>query len=199
MNRLILLSVGVLVFTGLWRVSADAQQTPDDGPRYAEDGRLNRPQNYREWVCLTSGLGMTYGPAGAGSSPGNFDNVFVSRPAYLGFKTTGKWPAQTMFVLEIRRADQHVSINNGGYSQGDLVALEVSVKDESRFPETGWAYFDFGAGTTPSVAALPRSATCYGCHRQNTAVEWTFVQFYPTLMGIARRLGTVKSDYVERR
>jgi hypothetical protein len=196
MKRIILLLLGVSVLAVEWRLSVDAQQPSADGPRYAENGQLLRPADYRDWVYLTSGLGMTYGPAGAGNPPGNFDNVFVSRAAYQRFMTMGKWPAKTMFVLEIRRADQHVSINNGGYTQGDVVTLEASVKDEGRFPETGWAYFAFG--TAPSVAPLPASASCYSCHRQNTAVEWTFVQFYPTLMGIARRMGTVKPEYVDK-
>ena len=41
-----------------------AGQTPAPaGPQYAADNTLVRPADYREWVYLTSGLGMTYGPA----------------------------------------------------------------------------------------------------------------------------------------
>ena len=38
------------------------------------------PTDYREWVFLSSGLGMTYGPAGPADASGNprFDNVFVT-------------------------------------------------------------------------------------------------------------------------
>ena len=42
---------------------------------------------------------------------------------------------------------------------------------------------------------LPASAPCYSCHRNNAAVENTFVQFYPTLMDVARKMGTIKSTY----
>ena len=31
-----------------------------DSPQYSRDGRLIRPQNYREWIFRSSGLGMTY-------------------------------------------------------------------------------------------------------------------------------------------
>ena len=39
-----------------------------DGPEYTKDGKLSRPLNYREWIFLSSGLGMTYGPL---ASPGD--------------------------------------------------------------------------------------------------------------------------------
>jgi hypothetical protein len=156
---------------------------------------LTRPADYREWVFLSSGLGMTYGPAQPASDrPPLFDNVFVTREAYRAFMQSGRWPEQTMFVLEIRNADANVSINNGGRTQGAVAALEVAVKDTKRFPDGGWAYFDFSRGDGPA-APLPKTASCYACHANNTAVENTFVQFYPTLFDVAKRLGTVKPTY----
>jgi hypothetical protein len=76
------------------------------------------------------------------------------------------------------------------------VALESAVKDTARFPDGGWGYFTFGrAGSLASAAPLPATASCYACHRNNTAVENTFVQFYPTLFEVARKAGTVKASY----
>lgn len=181
---------------GVSRAPVEGQAPPPAGPQYAADEKLVRPADYREWVYLTSGLGMTYGPAQSTSAGGNFDNVFVNRSSYAQFMNTGKWPDKTMFVLEIRSAEDHVSINNGGRTQGALLAIEAEVKDEARFPG-GWAYFSFGRA--PNLAAtadpLPATASCYACHKANTAVEQTFVQFYPTLMDVARRMGTVRTDY----
>lgn len=178
------------------QAQVEGQAPATGGPQYAADERLVRPADYREWVYLTSGLGMTYGPAQSTSSAGNFDNVFVNRSSYTQFMNTGKWPDKTMFVLEIRSAEDHVSINNGGRTQGALLAIEAEVKDQARFPG-GWAYFSFGGA--PNLAAtaapLPTTASCYSCHKANTAVEQTFVQFYPTLMEVARRMGTVRADY----
>jgi hypothetical protein len=181
--------------------SLDAQQPVDEGPRYEQSGRLIMPADYREWTYLTSGVGMTYGPAGQGNPPGNFDNVFVNREAYRQFMRTGRWPDKAIFILEIRSPEANVSINKGGHTQGRVVAVEAAVKDASRFPDTTWAYFDFGAPPkqAASAAALPPSASCYSCHRQNAAVEQTFVQFYPTLMDTARRLGTLNPGYIEGR
>jgi len=103
--------------------------------------------------------------------------------------------------LEARRAETAASIDNVGKSQGPLLAIESAVKDTARFGKNegsnGWGYFAFGGaeGLKESAAALPTSASCYSCHAQNTAVDNTFVQFYPTLFEVAKRLGTVKPTY----
>ena len=175
-----------------------AQAPPVGGPSYTGDGRLLRPTDYREWIFVSSGLGMTYGPAQpSGDGPPLFDNVFVTPAAYREFLRSGAWPDGTMFVLEIRRAEANVSINNGGRTQGALAAVEASVKDRQRFGGSGWAYFTFGNGQRLAENAAPLAATasCYTCHRANTAVDNTFVQFYPTLFEAARLHGTVKADF----
>ena len=41
-------------------VVALAQQAPADGPRYENGTHLVRPDDYREWTFLSSGLAMTY-------------------------------------------------------------------------------------------------------------------------------------------
>jgi len=198
-------NAAVIAGFGIWLLAAVlsphlSAQAPADGPRYTADGRVIRPIDYRQWVFLSSGLGMTYGPANPNSTqPPMFDNVFVNRPSYEAFLRTGKWPDKTMFVLEIRRADEHVSINNGGRTQGPIRFMEAAVKDLERFPNGGWAYlsFDGDQGLADSAAPLPETAACYTCHRENTAVDNTFVQFYPELMEVARRMGTVKPSYKE--
>jgi Cytochrome P460 len=196
MRKLVAVIFAAWALAFVWVVQA--QVSPIDGPTYTGEGRLIRPLDYREWVYVTSGLGMTYGPAQqAGNRPPLFDNVFVNRTSYREFLSTGAWPDKTMFVLEIRRADENVSINNGGRTQGAMAAMEAAVKDLKRFPDGGWGYFTFDGpnGLVDAADPLPATASCYSCHRNNTAVENTFVQFYPTLMDVARRMGTIKSTY----
>ena len=182
--------------------SASATAAParaSDGLTYAASGQVQEPANYRDWAFLSSGLGMTYGPAApAAGRPPLFDNVFVNPQSYRAFMSTGRWPDGTMFVLELRRALSSQSINNGGYTQGDIAAIEAAAKDSQRFADTGgWKYFEFGAAAAAGESAAPQppSATCYTCHSQHTAVENTFVQFYPTLFAVAREKGTVKATY----
>jgi hypothetical protein len=191
----------ILMFAAIIAFEAPARgqrNEATDGARFSAGGKLLFPADYRgEWVYLTSGLGMTYGPTQpAAGEPRFFDNVFVNRQSYKAFMETGRWLNRTMFILELRGSIQKASINTGGQTQGARVlALEAAVKD-TRFPD-GWGYFEFGAdGNRQSEASVkPQTETCYACHKANTAVENTFVQFYPTLMEVAQRLGTVKPTY----
>lgn len=180
------------------RSDATRRDGGSEGPSFAADGRLRRPVDYREWVFVTSGLGMTYGPAKvADEREPRFDNVFVTTAAYRDFIRSGTWPEKTMFILEVRAAEANVSINQGGRTQGALVAIEAAVKDKERFPEGGWGYYSFDGpnGLADTAESLPGTASCYSCHREKAAVDHTFVQFYPTLLGIAKRHGTVRPDY----
>ena len=170
-----------------------AQQAAGDGPVFQADNQLAFPADYREWIFLSSGLGMNYGPnAPAAGQPQSFTNVYVNPTSYRAFMKTGAWPDRTMFILEIRGSATEGSINRRGSYQTAVRAIEANVKD-ARLPG-GWGFYNFGR-TTNAVAPLPQTADCYACHRDNTAVEHTFVQFYPALMDVARRLGTVKPTY----
>ena len=167
-----------------------------DGPRFTSAGELIRPADYREWIFVTSGLGMTYNtPAAANPSP-SFTNVYVNPSSYRSFMNTGQWPDQTMFVLEIRSSASEGSINKGGNYQTGLAAIEAEVKDEKRFAGK-WGFFAFGraAEMKDRVDALPTTANCYACHGANAAVDNTFVQFYPTLLEVARRMGTLRAGF----
>jgi hypothetical protein len=173
---------------------ADAQQ-PSEVPQLGPGNQLALPADFREWVFLSAGLGMAYGPnAPAPGQPQSFTNVYVNPAAYRAFLASGKWPDRSMFILEIRGSASQVSINRAGSFQTTLQAVEVNLKD-ARLPG-GWGFYDFGRAAGPA-APLPQTASCYACHRDNTAVEQTFVQFYPTLMDVARRMGTVNPSYRE--
>ena len=151
---------------------------------------LMLPADYREWVFLSSGLGMTYGPlaAHAPDDAPKFDNVFVSPAPYRAFLKTGEWPDKTMFMLEVRASQSKGSINNGGHFQTGVVGLEAEVKDNGQ-----WTFYSFDENRNEGKA-LPRTASCYACHAANGAVDNTFVQFYPTLAPVAQAKGTYKSS-----
>lgn len=155
------------------------------GAKFAADGKLQRPVDYRNWRFVSAGLGMSYGPAAeAAALTGHvmFDNVFVQPEAYDAFLRDRVWPEGTMFVLELRGSETQRPPNNRGYLQTDLHGIEVSVKDSARF-KNRWAYFDFGMDAA-SATPMPESA-CFACHKAHAAVDMTFVQFYPTLQKAA--------------
>jgi hypothetical protein len=162
-----------------------------DDPQYTGDGMMRLPTHYREWIFLSSGLAMTYGPAdGAPSDNPRFDNVFVNPSSYKAFLLTGTWPDKTMFVLEVRSSASKGSINQGGHYQTDDFRLSAEVKDSSRFKDK-WEFFTLPANGQPGEM-LPRTAGCFACHSKNGAVDNTFVQFYPTLLPVAKAKGTFK-------
>ena len=75
-----------------WRIRGTAQ-TPagaTDGPKYGNGSNLIRPTDYREWMFLSSSLGLSYQPSSTGSP--TFQNVFVNPSSYRAFMQTGKWP-----------------------------------------------------------------------------------------------------------
>jgi hypothetical protein len=153
----------------------------DEPLRFTAQGEMVFPEHYREWVWLSSGLGMSYSPIAQANANPNFDNVFVSPAAYRSFMATGTWPNGSVFMLEIRASHSQGSINQAGHYQGDRQDVEAHVKKA----DGTWAFYGFGSETRPAPA-IPRGESCYSCHEQHGAVDTTFVQFYPTLLKVAR-------------
>ena len=184
---------GVMV---LCSSTAFLQDTPpSSGPEYTGDRQLKLPEHYREWVYLSTGFDMSYNPVLQSDGHHMFDNVFVNPEAYRHFVETGTWPDKTMLVLEARMAKGKGSINQKGNYQGeDRMGLEVHLKDEGRFPGK-WAFFGFDGEKTAKM--IPSSADCYTCHQASGAVDTTFVQFYPTLLPIAKNKATLAAQYAK--
>ena len=163
-------------------------------PQYTADGQLKRPAEYRNWIYLSSGFDMSYNVDSGMGDHHMFDNVFVNPDAYQAFEKTGTWPDKTMLVLEVRSAEGRGSINQKGNYQGASMGIEVHVKDEAHFPGK-WAFFGFDDSETSKMT--PTTATCYSCHADHGAVDTTFVQFYPTLLPIAKTKGTLSAAYLK--
>ena len=171
-------------------------QTPSasisEVPGYTRDGNLVAPSNYREWIYLTSGIDMSYTGGTSPSGHSMFDNVFANPSAYRSFLQNGTWPDKTMLVLEVRAAENPISINQRGHTQStEVTGTEIHVKDHGI-----WSFYDLSDGG--SVAKLiPRPANCYSCHEAHAAVDTTFIQFYPTLLPLARQKRTLSAAYLK--
>lgn len=186
---LVAVLAAAFLLLGPLRARSNAQ---DDTPHYTADGRLIPPANYREWVFLSAGLDMNYVQFGSTPTEHVFGNVFAPPVAYQAFQRTGHWPDKTVLILENRAGRTGGSINRSGQFQAGVIGLEAHVRDEARF-EGGWGFFFLVDGTPGDLIA--KEANCYSCHQANGAVDTTFVQFYPTLLGTAQRLGTVKPGF----
>jgi hypothetical protein len=184
-----------LLATAMLPLAAFTQDdAANSGPQYTSDAQLKVPENYREWIYLTSGFDMSYSQSAAMQDHHIFDNVFVNPGSYKAFLKTGTWPDKTMLVLEVRGAEGKGSINQKGNYQSTLMGLEVHVKDKTRFPGK-WAFFGFDDGK--SAKMIPTTASCYSCHAAHAAVDTTFVQFYPTLLPIAKAKKTLSAAYLK--
>jgi hypothetical protein len=190
----LMLVIPVLLISAALLKSAPAP-APGNAPEYTSDNQLKLPENYRQWVYLTTGFDMSY-TAGANAMDHHmFDNVFVNPEAYKSFTETGTWPDKTMLVLEVRKAEGRGSINQkGNFQGGEVMGLEVHVKDEARLPGK-WGFFGFDEAKTAKMT--PTGANCYSCHQDHGAVDTTFVQFYPTLLPIAKSKGTLSAGYLK--
>ena len=184
----------VILFLATAELLLKAAPSPA-GPEYTGAGELKLPENYRQWVYLTTGFDMSYSPNPTQMDHHMFDNVFVNPDAYSAFLANGTWPDKTMLVLENRMAEGKGSINQRGNFQGtDVMGIEIHVKDEARFPGN-WAFFIFDNAKTAKI--VPTDMTCYSCHSEHGAVDTTFVQFYPTLLPVAKAKGTLSAGYAK--
>ena len=160
------------------------------GPQFTADGKLVRPEGYRRWVFVSSGLGMSYSQK-ASDDMQMFTNVFVNPASYDYFLAHGTWPDKTIFVLELYGSTSQGSINKHGNYQTGFMGLDVEVKDEKRFADK-WAYYGFNSNEKAASPNTPGKNDFWQCHDQNAAVEHSFVQFYPELLKVAREKGTIK-------
>ena len=59
-----------------------------------------------------------------------------------------------------------------------------------------WAFFSYDAASG-NAGLIPQKGSCYSCHAEHAAVDTTFVQFYPTLLPIAQKQGTLSAAFAK--
>ncbi len=152
----------------------------DPGPRYTPAGELLLPPGVERWVAVGSSLGLGYSAGERALGAETFHTVLLEPGAYASYRRSGRFPDGTMLALIIREPAPRVAPARSGRVAGELLAVELAVKDTVRFAG-GWAYFDFGRGR-PGAAARPFPAeSCARCHAEHAARDNVFVQYYPLL------------------
>ena len=105
---------------------------------------LVRPEGYREWIFVGSSLGLSYAAdPSLARGPQLYHNVYMIPWAYREYVKTGKFPEGTMMALELASAENKTEPGLQGSYEKEYTALEISVKDSTRF-DGGWAYFKIG-------------------------------------------------------
>jgi hypothetical protein len=194
-SRMQTLAKSLLLLATTLLLCAIPQSKPSThASQFTNDGKLKAPEDYRTWIYLSTGFDMSYTAGARKPEHHMFDNVFVPQESYAVFLKTGTWPEGTMLALEGREGKSKGSINHdGNFQSTEVMGFEVHVKDSKRFAN-GWAFFRFSGEGKPGVM-IPTTADCYSCHGQHAAVDTTFVQFYPTLLPIAKIKGTLSANY----
>ncbi len=195
LSALLVMLLAVLASPAGEKEKAKKSSTAEtDAPRFLAGDKLVRPEDYREWIYVSSGLGMSYAAGEMPTDP-DFTNVFVKPESYRAFLATGAWPDKTIFVLEERGSSTNGSINKAGHFQVGIKGMAAAVKDEARYPEK-WAYFGFSGENgklAETATAFPKGA-CWKCHNEHGMTDNTFVQFYPTLKPVAEARGIPKKE-----
>ena len=70
------------------------------------------------------------------------------------------------------------------------VAVTAALAASSR--SSAGKTFYFIPKDAASGKAFPKTAGCFACHADHGAVDTTFVQYYPSLIGAAKNHGTYK-------
>lgn len=150
-------------------------------PSYDDEGALNIPVGYREWVFVGASLGLSYSEEIKREGPGRFHHIYMQPESYRQYRDEGTFPEKTMLVMENYSAGSKENPNLHGHFEDERVGLEVALKDSEQF-EDGWAYFNFttAKGLGQTAKAFPKAA-CYDCHAEHAQDDNVFVQFYPIL------------------
>ena len=147
----------LLIAAVVTQSGTSAQQAPGDGPSFSQANELMRPTDFREWIFVSSGLGMTYNEAASGAPARvpNLTNVYVNPSSYRSFMKTGQWPDKTMFVLEIRGSQSEGSINKGGNFQSGLRAMRPVTRYPRPFQPVAVVGDKDCPGATTATLRLP--------------------------------------------
>ncbi|MBL6082043.1 cytochrome P460 family protein [Belnapia sp. T18] len=155
--------------------------------RYAEDGSMVRPEDWRTWVLVGA-------PAGASDqnaeNPNHFPgthHVTMDPDSFTHWRRTGQFRDGTVLVKEIFDQVSRMSPSGVGYFQGaGRYALDMAVRDCRRFREEPecWAYFSFNGeehGRYTEVGRQYPTADCNTACHVAAGHERSFAQYYPVL------------------
>ena len=181
-----------VVFTAQNFNAADAMKPAPSQAKFATNGDLLRPKDYRTWVYVGTPLTPNDMNEGAAAFP-EFHSVYIDRDSYESFKETGVWREGTVIVKELISVGSKEAASGKGYFMGEFLGVEAMVKSKERFPKEpgNWSFYSFtalnGEPTKKQTAALP-TGQCNSCHATSAKENYVFAQYYPMLRA-AKKFG----------
>ncbi|MFT4873203.1 cytochrome P460 family protein [Congregibacter sp.] len=160
---------------------------------YAEEyfdinnGELERPGGYREWIYVGTPVTPNDLNNGKAAFP-EHHNVYIDPKSWAHWKKAGEFRDGTILIKELVSVGSKAAVSGNGYFQGDFIGLEATIKSKKHFPDEpgNWAYYSFSnpdLKTLKEKAAAFPAASCNGCHAGAAADDWVFTQYYPVLRG----------------
>jgi hypothetical protein len=149
------------------------------------DGQLERPTGYREWVYVGTPVTPNDLNDGMAAFP-EHHNVYIDPVSWAYWKRTGEFRDGTILMKELVEVGAKAAVSGNGYFQGNFIGLEATIKSEANFPDEpgNWAYYRFSTPDhrtlTPSATAFP-TESCNSCHAAAAADDFVFTQYYPVL------------------
>ncbi len=157
------------------------------GVEFTPDGKLKKPDGYRQWVYV--GTPLTPNELNGGEAPfPDFHAVYIDPESYAHYEKTGEFRDGTVMIKELVGIGAKEAASGKGYFMGDFIGLEASIKDSKRFKDEpgNWAFFSFGHNYPLKAEATKNAAaSCNSCHQANAANDYVFSQFYPVLRAAA--------------
>ena len=172
------------------QTSGNALQRERYLPEYNQEGDLILPKNWRTWVFVGSPLTPDALNDGKAGFP-EYHNVYMEPGSYELYKKTGQFPEGTIMFKELQRVlgpqgfpDGSMQQPSGrGYFPGAMNGADVTVKDTTRYADTGgWGYFNFNHHEPKLATAKVRPiAECAFCHIASAKKDQVWTQFYREL------------------
>jgi hypothetical protein len=147
---------------------------------FTQEGSVNRPANYRQWVHVGTRIkvgGLNILDGSKLTTP-QVLNAYVEPSAFAEYKKTGQWPDGTQIVKEISAIKVGKDCDSATYLcttplgsgifEEKYTGIGMMVKDGKRFPSVlgNWGYFAFfrRGWTYESTATLRSQDQCASCH-----------------------------------
>ena len=150
-----------------------------------DNGELQRPTGYREWVYVGTPVTPNDMNDGKAAFP-EHHNVYIDPESWAHWKETGEFRENTILIKELVSVGTKAAVSGNGYFQGDFIGLEATIKSKQHFPDEpgNWAYYSFSNPDLKTLATEAKpfpAASCNGCHAGAAADDWVFTQYYPVL------------------
>ena len=127
--------------------------------RAATDGVIAYPLGYRDWTRVKSATVDPKSPA-AGRY-GGLHHIYANEKAMEGYRT-GQFPDGSVIVFDLLETRD----SSGTTAEGPRKFIDVMVKDNQQYAETGgWGFEEFtGDSQTDRALTAQAKTDCYKCH-----------------------------------